>query len=109
MNTISDLEILKMKDEIDARNFMMAIQNRQIDEKESKEKILVEKIFEKDKAIDALKFVNDGHWKQILLFGATMKKSEDELTQNEVSTVNSRFKKDCKFTYIMRFFRRTGF
>ena len=109
MNAISDLEILKMQDEIDARDFMIGIQNRQIAEKESKEKILVEKIFEKDKTIDGLKFVNDGHWKQILLFGATMKKSEDELTQNEVSTVNSRFKKDCKFTYIMRFFRRTGF
>ena len=91
------MEILKlMQDEIDARDFMIGIQNRQIAEKESKEKILVEKIFEKDKTIGELKFVNNGHWNQILRFGATMKKSEDELTQNEVSTVNSQFKKDLK-------------
>ena len=97
MNTISvsETEILKlMQDEIDARDFMIGIQNRQIAEKESKEKILVEKIFEKDKTIGELKFVNDGHWNHILRFGATIKKSEDRLAQNEVSTVNSQFKKD---------------
>ena len=96
MSAISDLEILKMQDEIDARDFMIGIQNRQIAEKESKEKILVKEILEKAQIIGELKFVNDGHWNQILRFGATMKKSEDELTQNEVSTVNSQFKKDLK-------------
>ena len=98
MNTISvsEMEILKMKDEIDARDFMIGIQNRQIAEKESKEKILVKEILEKAQIIGELKFVNVGHWNQILRFGATMKKSEDELTQNEVSTVNSQFKKDLK-------------
>ena len=86
MNAISDskMEILKMKDEIDARDIMMGIQNRQIAEKESKEKILVKEIFEKAETIDELQFVNNGHWNQILQFGATMKKSDDRLTQKEV-------------------------